>query len=184
MTHNQDNYEGYDPEEESFAPDEVARRRLSEEEERMKRRIRREIIRVNSGEHDDEIDEERRLMDEEAEEQREQEEQQRKKEGSLWRLLTTGSFLTSSDAGFYYRFLIAIAAMCFVSIFLTFMSLNAERECRRLEEQAKILRERSIIIDEKRYSISSKSEVERMLEERGILLIDLSNSSRLIEKER
>ena len=38
-------------------------------------------------------------------------------------------------------------------------------------------------MEEERYGISSKHEVKRMLEERGIELIDLRNNSRLIEKK-
>lgn len=168
--------------EEIFDPEGVEQRRRAEEEERIQRRIRREIIRINSGEVDEELAEERRRMDEEAIEEQEQRDRERRQQRSLWRQLFTGGILTSDGAPQYYRALIAIAAMCFLSIFLTFMSLNAERECRNLEKQATILRERSVLMEEQRYSISSKREVERMLRERGIEMIDLSNDSRLIER--
>ena len=168
--------------EEIFDPEGVEQRRRAEEEERIQRRIRREIIRINSGEVDEELAEERRRMDEEAIEEQEQRDRERRQQRSLWRQLFTGGILTSDGALQYYRALIAIAAMCFLSIFLTFMSLNAERECRNLEKQATILRERSVLMEEQRYSISSKREVERMLRERGIEMIDLSNDSRLIER--
>ena len=61
-------------------------------------------------------------------------------------------------------------------------SLNAERECRQMENYASVLRERSVLLEEERYSISSKGEIERMLQERGIVMIDLSSQSRLVDK--
>jgi hypothetical protein len=71
--------------------------------------------------------------------------------------------------------------MCFVSIFLTFMLLNADREYRRKNEYAKVLYERSVLMDERRYNLSSKRAVTERLREYGIELIDLSNDSRVIE---
>ena len=171
----------YDDIEREYSDDEVAFD--PEEEERMRRRIRREIIRVNQGERDEEIEAERERMAEEEREKQEAEEKEKRNQRSIVKNLATGNFLTSEGAQQYYPYLIAIAAMCFFSIFLTFMSLNADRECRILEERASVLRERSVLMEEERYGISSKHEVKRMLEERGIELIDLRNNSRLIEKK-
>lgn len=174
--------EEYDPEEEIFDPEAVEQRRNEEEERRIQRRIRREIIRINSGEHDEELDQERRLMEEEEREREEQEQRAEKRRKSIVSQIFTGGILTSNGAVQYYRALIAIAVMCFISIFLTFMSLNADRECRQREEYATILRERAVLVEEQRYGISSKSEVERMLRERNIEMIDLSDKSRLIKR--
>ena len=183
----EDNQREYSEDEAIFDPETIERERRAAEEEQMRRRIRREIIRVNQGEHDDEIAEERERMAEEERERQEREarekERERKQQRSIVRNLATGNFLTSDGAQQYYRYMIAIAAMCFFSIFLTFMSLNADRECRILEERASVLRERSVLIEEQRYGISSKHEVKRMLRERNMELIDLRNNSRLIEKK-
>lgn len=103
------------------------------------------------------------------------------KSKSIWQHITTGTFLTSG-AQQYYGYLIAIAAMCFISIFLTFMSWNADREYRRLEQYAMVLNERAVLKAEERYSLSSKSAVTERLKSYGIVLVDLSNESRLIEK--
>lgn len=103
------------------------------------------------------------------------------KSKSIWQHITTGTFLTSG-AQQYYGYLIAIAAMCFLSIFLTFMSWNADREYRRLEQYAMVLNERAVLKAEERYSLSSKSAVTERLKSYGIVLVDLSNESRLIEK--
>lgn len=99
---------------------------------------------------------------------------------TIWQHITTGSILTSGAVP-YYRYLIAIAVMCFVSIFLTFMSLNADREYIRKNDYAKVLYERSVLMEERRYNLSSKSAVEERLEQHGVELIDLATDSRLIE---
>ena len=72
--------------------------------------------------------------------------------------------------------------MCFLSIFLTFMSLNANREYRQREQYASVLHERSVLKEEERYSLSSKSVVTKRLEQHGIKLIDLTKESRLLDK--
>lgn len=174
----------YSDDEVAFDPDAVEREKQAREEERMRRRIRREIIRVSQGERDEEIEAEKERMAEEEQEKREAEEREKRSQNSIVKNIATGNFLTSEGAQQYYPYLIVIAVMCFFSIFLTFMSLNADRECSILEERASVLRERSVLTEEERYGISSKHEVKRMLEERGIELIDLKNNSRLIEKKK
>lgn len=99
---------------------------------------------------------------------------------SLWRHIVTGGFITSDGALQYYRYLIAIAIMCFISIFLTFMSLNADSEYRHKEQQVSRLRERSVLKSEERYRISSRDEVVRVLkEEHGIVMVDQKSSQRM-----
>lgn len=164
------------------------------EEELRKRRIRKEIIRVDAEEdEDDEEDEEAEDedVDDEADDEEEEdggdEEQDDDKvdEGakpsrSIWKHIVTGGFITSDNASQYYRYLIAIAIMCFVSIFLTFMSLNADSEYRRKESELAVLRERSVLKSEERYRISSRDEVVRMLKESdGIEMVDQNNSQRM-----
>lgn len=165
-----------------FDPEEEARRREAEEEARMARRIRRELIRVDSGEADDDMEREREAMEREREqEQQRDERRERRRRSLLWQLFS-GSFLVGSGAAQYYNYLIAIAVMCFISIFVTFMSLNVDMECRNLEEQTRVLRERSVLMQEQRFRRGSYNEIMRMLEDRGIHLIDLSDDSRLIER--
>ena len=95
--------------------------------------------------------------------------------------IITGSLLTEGTVP-YYRYFIAIAVMCFLSIVLTFLSLNASNEYRRKERTLTTLHERSVVKDEQRYELSSKSAVTNRLKEHNIELIDLAKSSRLIEK--
>ena len=96
-------------------------------------------------------------------------------------MITTGRILPTGNRS-YYRYFIAIALMCFFSIFLTFMSLNASREYRQRENYASVLHERAVLKEEERYSLSSKQEVVARLKSHNIELIDLSKDSRLIKK--
>ena len=143
-------------------------------------RIRREVIILEEQEDDtneaypDDNDNHQTEVETEAE-------QHAKPKDKPWMIFTTGAILTDGTLP-YYRYFIAIAVMCFISIVLTFMSLNADREYRQREEYATILRERAVLVEEQRYGISSKSEVERMLRERNIEMIDLSDKSRLIRR--
>lgn len=169
-----ENDERYTPEEESYDPEGIAELRRQEEEERLNRRIRREIIRIESGESDEAIEQERQRMEEEEEERK-----ARRSRSILFNIFT-GGFLSTDGATKYYRMLIAIAAMCFICIFLTFLSLNADREYRLLEKHAVVLRERAIIFEDRKYSISTREEVNRLMEKQGIELKDLDNDSHVI----
>jgi hypothetical protein len=95
--------------------------------------------------------------------------------------IITGSLLTDGTVP-YYRYFIAIAVMCFLSIFLTFLSLNAGNEYRRKERKVTTLYERSVLKEEQCYDLSSKSDITARLKQYNIELIDLSKDSRLIEK--
>lgn len=175
-----ENDERYTPEEESYDPEGIAELRRQEEEERLNRRIRREIIRIESGESDEAIEQERQRMEEEEEERKATEERKARRSRSILFNIFTGGFLSTDGATKYYRMLIAIAAMCFICIFLTFLSLNADREYRLLEKHAVVLRERAIIFEDRKYSISTREEVNRLMEKQGIELKDLDNDSRVI----
>lgn len=151
-----------------------------------KRRIRREVVRLDeeptrSGEEEyDEDDYE--AAEEEVDDEAGEDVAVTPRSKSIWQHITTGSFFTSGAVQ-YYRYLIAIAVMYFISIFLTFVSLNADREYRKLENYATVLNERSILKEEERFSLSSKHAIEERLRSYGIELIDLSAKSRLIEKD-
>jgi len=176
--------------------------RSSEEEELRKRRIRREIVRVEEDDEDDELeediddeieddaeDDEQTQIDDNDEEESDEEgdeegdeesEEEVQPSKSIWRHIVTGGFITSDGATQYYRYLVAIAIMCFISIFLTFMSLNADSEYRRKERYVSVLRERSVLKSEERYRASSRDEVVRRLaEEHGVVMVDQNNSQRI-----
>ena len=149
-------------------------------DEELESRIRREVIIVDDildNNEEEGFDEE----EHEAHESSESGEVQSKKRERTWMLFTTGGILTEGT-GRLYRHFIAIAIMCFLSIFLTFMSLNADREYRRREKYAAVLYERSVLKEELRYSLSSKKAVTERLKSHNITLVDLSKDSRLVEK--
>lgn len=136
-----------------------------------KERVRREVIILSDEEQGANND---------VEEQ-EEDEAQEEESNMPWLIITTGKILTEGSLP-YHRYFIAIAIMCFFSIFLTFMSLNADREYRQRERYASILHERAVLKEEQRYSLSSKSAVTNRLKQHGIELIDLSKDSRIIER--
>ena len=175
-----ENDQRYTPEEESYDPEGIAELRRQEEEERLSRRIRREIIRIESGESNEALEEERQRMEEEEAERKAEEERKERRSRSILLNIFTGGFLSTDGATKYYRMLIAIAIMCFLCIFLTFLSLNADREYRHLEKHALVLRERAIIFEDRKYSISTREEINRLLQKQGIELKDLDNDSRVI----
>lgn len=185
------------------------RRDIDEEDENRRRRISREIVRVESEidneeeEEEDEEDEEARPAkrplstkrakandededDEESEEEDDDEDDEDEDEDdenrshSLWQHIITGGFIAGDNASQYYRYLIAIALMCFVSIFLTFMSLNADDEYRSKEKHVALLRERSVLKSEERYRVASRDEVVKRLDrEYGIKMVEQESSQRM-----
>lgn len=137
-----------------------------------KERVRREVIILSDEEQGANND---------VEEQEEEVQEEEEESNMPWLIITTGKILTEGSLP-YHRYFIAIAIMCFFSIFLTFMSLNADREYRQRERYASILHERAVLKEEQRYGLSSKSAVTNRLKQHGIELIDLSKDSRIIER--
>lgn len=149
-------------------------------EANTKERVRREVVILTDEERDTHSGAAaHNLSNDDQEEEGEQKEEQ--ESGAPWLMITTGKILTEGSLP-YHRYFIAIAIMCFFSIFLTFMSLNADREYRQRERYASILHERSVLKEELRYSLSSKSAVTSRLKRHNIELIELSKESRIIEK--
>ena len=148
----------------------------------IQRRIDREVVIVkNNEEQEADITENAVDSTEEHEELNEGHATEAKRNKSIVQHIITGSLLTDGAVP-YHRYFIAIAVMCFVSIFLTFLSLNTSNEYRRKERTLTTLHERSVIKEEQRYGLSSKSAVTSRLKEYNIELVDLSKNSRLIEK--
>lgn len=141
-------------------------------EDNTKERVRREVV-ILTDEQSHASTHQEVPNDEEDEEQRES--------YAPWLMITTGKILTEGSLP-YHKYFIAIAVMCFFSIFLTYMSLNADREYRQREQYASVLHERAVLKEELRYSLSSKSAVTSRLRRHNIELIELSKDSRIIEK--
>lgn len=157
-------------------------------EDNTKERVRREVViladeeregREGRDERLEELDEREVSQAEDDDEDDDDIEEQEK--SAPWLVITTGKILTEGSLP-THRYFIIIAIMCFFSIFLTFMSLNANREYRQREQYASVLHERSVLKEELRYSLSSKSAVTARLKRHNIELIELSKDSRIIEK--
>ena len=149
---------------------------MQRNEENTKERVRREVVVIS-----DEQSETPSTEAAETEQEEEQEEQEERRANTPWLMITTGKILTEGSLP-YHKYFIAIAIMCFFSIFLTFMSLNADREYRQREQYASVLHERAVLKEEERYGLSSKSAVTSRLKRHNIELIELSKDSRIIEK--
>lgn len=131
-------------------------------------------------EEDDEDEEDDDEEDDDEESDEESDEEDENRSHSLWQHIITGGFIAGDNASQYYRYLIAIALMCFVSIFLTFMSLNADDEYRSKEKHVALLRERSVLKSEERYRVASRDEVVKRLDrEYGIKMVEQESSQRM-----
>ena len=148
-------------------------------EENTKERVRREVVILREEQESDPNREETQSEEQEDDEERENDEE--RESSAPWLIITTGKILTEGSLP-HHKYFIAIAVMCFFSIFLTFMSLNADREYRQREQYASVLHERAVLKEELRYNLSSKSAVTSRLKRHNIELIELSKDSRIIEK--
>ncbi len=137
---------------------------------------------MQRGEADEEIrrDEEEEAGRRAAEEERERRER-RRRASALWQLFS-GSILVREGSAEYYRYLICIAAMFFLSIVVMFSALHLDMRYSRVEREVQLLRERSIRLEEQRYRRTTHSAVVERLRERGIELQDALTPSEIIEK--
>ena len=81
----------------------------------------------------------------------------------------------------YYPYMLSIAGMFFLSIAVMFTALHLDMKYTRLEREVQILRERSIRLQEQRYSRTTHSAIVERLRERGIDLSDPSAPGEIIE---
>ena len=160
-------------------PEELAERARDEE---LARRIRREVRRMQSGEADADLaaDAEREAAEREERERHERRER-RRRSSALWQLVS-GSILVREGSGEYYRYLICIAAMFFLSIVVLFTSLHLDMRCSRLEAEVQLLRERAYRFESERFRRTSRTAVGEELRRRGIDLVDPLSPGRLIEE--
>ena len=150
----------------------ITRKAVTPSSEELVRRIRREVLRVQSGEADEEIraDREREQAEEEAR-QEEQRKEERRRSNIFW-LLFSGNILVRKGASEYYRYMICIAAMFFVSIFVMFTALHLDMKYSRLYREVQMLRERSTRLQEQRFRHTTHSAILEELRRRGIDLYD------------
>ena len=146
-----------------FDPVTDEERAAREREEELARRIRREVLRVQSGEADEEI---------RADREREQAEEEARRRSNIFWLLFSGNILVRKGASEYYRYMICIAAMFFVSIFVMFTALHLDMKYSRLYREVQMLRERSTRLQEQRFRHTTHSAILEELRRRGIDLYD------------
>lgn len=168
-----------------FHPERAEEEARREEEARFARRVRREVLRVQSGAADDDLRADAEAEAEaEAERQRAEEERQareaRRSRNPLFRLVS-GTILVGEQATRYYPYLLTFAILFFLNIMVLFWSLHLDNRYSRLEREVQKLRERSIRLEEQRYSITTHSAVVRELERRGIALSDPKTPAEIID---
>ena len=92
-------------------------------------------MKYNDHEFDPVTDEERAAREREQAEEEARQEEQRKEErrrSNIFWLLFSGNILVRKGASEYYRYMICIAAMFFVSIFVMFTALHLDMKYSRL----------------------------------------------------
>lgn len=174
--------EGSQPEGDEFNPLSEEEMREREEAEEFRRRVRREILRVQSGEADEEIARDRE--EEEARQREEQEREQRaaRKRSRLFWQIFSGNILVNRSVAENYRYFVAIAGMCFVSIVVMFASLAADMKYSRMEREVQLLRERSIRLQEQLYRRTTHAAISEELQRRGISLQDPRRPKAVVEE--
>ena len=150
-----------------ITPEEEAQRA---QEAEFARRVRREVLRIERGEAEEEI---------RADLERERRER-RRKASTFWQLFS-GTILVREGVSKYYPYMLSIAGMFFLSIAVMFTALHLDMKYTRLEREVQILRERSIRLQEQRYSRTTHSAIVERLRERGIDLNDPSAPGEIIE---
>ena len=155
-----------------ITPEEEAQRA---QEAEFARRVRREVLRIERGEAEEEI---RADLEREAEERERRE--RRRRASTFWQLFS-GTILVREGISKYYPYMLSIAGMFFLSIAVMFTALHLDMKYTRLEREVQILRERSIRLQEQRYSRTTHSAIVERLRERGIDLGDPSAPGEIIE---
>lgn len=155
--------------------------RRMEEDEEFRRRVRREVLRMQSGEADEDIERDQEEIEQEQAQAEAEAEQKRKHRSRLFWQLFSGNILVNKSVADNYRYFIAIAVMCFISIAVMFMVLYADLNYSRLERDLQLVRERSIRLQEQLYSRTTHAAVKQELQRRGIPLQDPNKATEVVE---
>lgn len=161
-----------------ITPEELAQ--IAQDEE-FSRKVRREVVRVQTGEADGDIQAD---LEEQEQSRREKEERERvreKRDSGLWQSFVTGNILVKKGVVEYYWGLISIACMFLVSIMVMFWAFHSDVKHIKTVREVQLLRERSIRLQELRYSLTRQSAITKELQFRGIELYDLPKPNEIIE---
>ena len=155
--------------------------RRMEEDEEFRRRVRREVLRMQSGEADEDIERDQEEIEQEQAQAEAEAEQKRKHRSRLFWQLFSGNILVNKSVADNYRYFIAIAVMCFISIAVMFMTLYADLRYSQLERELQLVRERSIRLQEQLYNNTTHAAIKEQLKERGIPLKDPDKAKEIVE---
>ena len=161
-----------------ITPEEEAQRA---QEAEFARRVRREVLRIERGEAEEEIraDLEREAAEKAEAEERERRER-RRRASTFWQLFGHDP-RTRRHIEILPPTCSRSRACSFLSIAVMFTALHLDMKYTRLEREVQILRERSIRLQEQRYSRTTHSAIVERLRERGIDLGDPSAPGEIIE---
>ena len=164
-----------------FDPVTAEERERRARDEEFARRVRREVRRIERGEADEDIRaDEAAEAAERAEREVEERKARRRRSSTFWQLFS-GTILVREGISRSYPYLLAIAGMFFLSIVVMFSALHLDVKHARLEHEVQMLHERSIRLQEQRYSRTPHSVVVEELSRRGIDLVDPLRPSEKVE---
>lgn len=162
------------------------RERAAAEAERD-RRIRQEVVRVLSGKAEEDLAEDERLRAEQEaaeEEEREREERRRNSWWNKWfQALFTGEILTNEETRHIYPYLMFVAGMFFLSIFILFTALSLDIKRSRLQDELRVLQEQSVRQSEQLYKATSRSAIIEQSKARGLNLEELPTQTYIIDND-
>lgn len=157
------------------------RERVAADAERD-RRIRQEVVRVLSGEAEEDLAEDERLRLEQKE--REAEERRRNSWWNKWfQALFTGEILTNEETRHIYPYLMFVAGMFFLSIFILFSALRLDIKRSRLQDELRVLQEQSVRQSEQLYKATSRSAIIEQSKARGLDLEELPTQTYVIDND-
>ena len=163
-------------------PEVAEERERASREAELARRIRREVLRVQRGEADDEIREDEDLERSQREELQEREARVQRRKASIGGQLLSGKILVPKEGTGYYRYVMFIAVMFFISIVVMFTTLRLDIRHSRLQDQVQILKERATRLQEERFHRTTHSAIVNELDRRGIDLHDPVTPAETLKK--
>ena len=154
------------------------------ERERM---IREQVVRVMSGAAaEDLVEDERLRLEQEAAEQEEREREERR-QNSWWnktfKAIFTGEILTNEETRHIYPYLMFVAGMFFLSIFILFTALRWDIKRSRLQDELRVLQEQSVRQSEQLYRATSRGAIIEQSKSRGLNLEELPTQTYIIDND-
>ncbi len=95
--------------------------------------------------------------------------------------LLSGNFFQSREVTRYYKHLIVIAILFFLSISMKFWSLHLDMRHSQTSRHVQLLRERSVRLKEVRSSKMSNAAIESELKRRGIALQEANTPTKILD---